>query len=105
MCVTAEEEVSDEALVEIASEYGADIVDENGSVAMVAKAEDEGFATYPIYGVIGGIVGNENENVSEEAVARNVFAIFQYLESTFSDEDRPSTDDSELTDGDHDEQA
>lgn len=104
ICVSTEKELDDETLVNIASEYGADIVDKHASVIVSTAEEDGDFLIYPIYGVIDGIVGNEGENISEESVAKNLFAVFQYLEDTFSDETETEAEEP-LTDDENDEQA
>lgn len=105
VCVSTNEEPDDETLVRIASEYGADVVDELG-FAVASAGNPETFELYPLYGVVDGIVGNAAENVSEAAVARNIAAIFSFLEENLSDETAENGDESdgeESVTGDGDE--
>lgn len=108
VCVSAGKELDEETLVKIASEYGADIVDEHGCATIAAGSTGNEFALYPIYGVVDGIVGNEDEPVTEEMVANNMASVFRFLEDTFDDEEgnlagTKEEDEDDVTDDDHDE--
>ena len=48
--------MDEESLMKIASEYGADLVDETGCSIVSKGAEDEDFVLYPLYGIVDGIV-------------------------------------------------
>lgn len=107
VCVSTGKELDEETLMKIASEYGADLVDENGLAAVSAGISDEEFVIYPIYGVVDGIVGNDDEDVKEEAVAGNMAAVFRFLEDSFANENddgnEADDEDDEVTLGKDDE--
>lgn len=48
--------MDEDSLMKIASEYGADLVDEKGCEVVSKGAEDEEFVLYPLYGIVDGIV-------------------------------------------------
>ena len=86
VCVSTGKELDEETLMKIAWEDGADLVDENGLKTVAGGFSDEDFVIYPIYGVVDGIVGNDDEDVKEESVAGNMAAVFRFLEDSFENE-------------------
>ncbi|MDQ1344179.1 MAG: hypothetical protein QG650_899 [Patescibacteria group bacterium] len=107
VCVSTELPIDDDLLLDIASEYGADVVDKDGCSVVTQGTESDEFVLYPIYGVTGGIVGNGEERISEAVVAKNMAAVFRFLEETFSDEtgeeEDVGTEDNDSVTGDGDE--
>ena len=107
VCVSTGKELTEETLMKIASEYGADLVDEYGLKTVAAGFADEESVIYPIYGVADGIVGNDDEDVKEEAVAGNMAAVFRFLEDSFENEseggDEEDDDEEEVTLDENDE--
>ncbi|MFZ3233435.1 MAG: hypothetical protein WA194_08155 [Patescibacteria group bacterium] len=107
VCVSTGKELDEETLMKISSEYGADLVDEKGIEAVSGGLTDDEFVIYPVYGVTGGIVGNDDEDVKESAVANNMAAVFRFLEDSFANEGEPGGDDEdeddEVTLGENDE--
>lgn len=101
VCVSTGKELTEETLMKISSEYGADLVDENGLKTVAAGFADDESVIYPIYGVADGIVGNDDEDVKEEAVAANMAAVFRFLEDSFESEGGDGDDD----EGDDDEEV
>nr|MDQ1344241.1 hypothetical protein [Patescibacteria group bacterium] len=63
-----------------------DVVDKDGCSDVTQGTESDEFVLYPNNGVTGGIVGNGEERISEAVVAKNMAAVFRFLEETFSDE-------------------
>lgn len=92
VCVSTGKELDEETLMKISSEYGADLVDENGLAAVSGAFSDDEFVIYPIYGVTDGIVGNDDEDVKEGAVANNMAAVFRFLEDAFVNENATEDD-------------
>lgn len=86
VCVSLDGEPDDETLVSISSEYGADVVDRLGTETVRRSGASDECPIFPVYGVVGGIVGNEEEDVKEETVARNLAAVVRFLEDTLGDE-------------------
>ena len=104
VCVSTGKELDEETLMKISSEFGADLVDENGIKAVSGALTDDEFVIYPVYGVTGGIVGNDDEDVKESAVANNMAAVFRFLEDSFANEsDSDEDDEEEVTLDEHDE--
>ena len=106
VCVSTGKELDEETLMKISSEFGADLVDERGIDAVSGGLTDDEFVIYPIYGVTDGIVGNDDEDVKESAVANNMAAVFRFLEDSFaneSDSDEDEDDEEEVTLDEHDE--
>lgn len=103
VCVSTGKELDEETLMKIASEYGADLVDNAGCATVSEGTEGEEFVLYPIYGVTGGIVGNDDEIVMEAQVAKNMASVFRFLEETFSEENIGNGEDEE--DEDEDEEV
>lgn len=95
VCVSLDDEPDDDALVSVSSEYGADVVDRLGTETVRKSGASDDCPIFPVYGVVGGIVGNEEEDVREETVARNMAAVVRFLEDTLSDETSRDGDDSD----------
>lgn len=95
VCVSTGKELDEETLMKISSEFGADLVDENGIKAVSGALTDDEFVIYPVYGVTGGIVGNDDEEVKESAVANNMASVFRFLEDSFANENESGDDEDE----------
>lgn len=95
VCVSTGKELDEETLMKISSEFGADLVDENGIKAVSGALTDDEFVIYPVYGVTGGIVGNDDEEVKETAVASNMASVFRFLEDSFANENESGDDEDE----------